>query len=121
MWLFLSLCILQKKKKKLIIIREILTKLKGEPKMKYQVIGAMKAPFTSKKNQKQYMSICVAQKDINWIGVKAEPILLSEDVLKDADIQTENGEMFAYDGKKYMVDIDYNNRGFIVGLRFYND
>lgn len=89
--------------------------------MKYQVIGAMKAPFTSKKNGKQYMSISVAQKDINWAGVKGETILLAEDVLKDADIQTDSGEMYANDGKKYFVDIDYNNRGFIIGLRFYND
>lgn len=88
--------------------------------MKYQIIGAMKAPFTSKKNGKQYLSICVASKDINWTGVKAEPILLSEDQLRDADIQTESGEVFANDGKKYYADIDYNNRGFIIGLRFHN-
>lgn len=89
--------------------------------MKYQVIGAAKAPFTSKKNNKAYQSISVAQRDINWIGVKGEVIILNEDVLRDADVQTENGEMFANDGKKYWVDIDYNNRGFIIGLRFYND
>lgn len=89
--------------------------------MKYQVIGMSKSFFISKKNGKQYTNICIAHKDISFLGLHAETILLSEDALRDADIQTESGEMYATDGKRYFVDIDYNNRGFIVGLRFYNE
>lgn len=89
--------------------------------MKFVVIGASRESFTSKKNGKRYRTISVAQKDINWIGTHGETMVLSEDNLNVADIETDNGEIFAADGKKYIVDIDYNNRGFIVGMRFYNE
>lgn len=90
--------------------------------MKYIIVGKSRESFTSKKNGKKYLTISIAQKDINWIGLKAETLLLSEDMLMNADIATESGELYAQnDGRKYCVDIDYNNRGYIVAMRFYND
>lgn len=88
--------------------------------MKYMMLGMQRDTITSKKTGKKYKFISVGSKDVNWIGVKGESIMISEDNLMNADIQTESGELYAVDGKKYYVDIDYNNRGFIVGLHFYN-
>lgn len=89
--------------------------------MKFMMLGIQRDTITSKKTGKKYKFISVGSKDVNWLGIKGESIMISEDSLMNADIQTESGEMYAVDGKKYVVDIDYNNRGFIVGLRFYND
>lgn len=88
--------------------------------MEYRIIGMQKNAFTSKKNGKQYLPISVAVKDINWAGMKVEQILLSEDVLQGMSIDTESGEIFAPDGKNYFINIDYNNRGFIVDAKCYN-
>lgn len=88
--------------------------------MEYVILGAQKSAFTSKKNNKKYLPISVAMKDVNWVGSKCEQILLSEDVLQDMSIETESGEIYAKDGKTYYIDIEYNNRGFIIDARVYN-
>lgn len=88
--------------------------------MEYQIIGKAASSFRSKKNNKEYLPICVLSKDLTWTGLKAEQILLSEDVLKGLSVETETGEIFANDNRKYFIDIQYNNRGFIVDAKVYN-
>lgn len=89
--------------------------------MEYQIIGKASTSFRSKKNNKEYLPICVISKDLTWTGLKAEQILLSEDVLKGLSVDTDSGEIFVQnDGKKYFIDIQYNNRGFIIDAKVYN-
>lgn len=88
--------------------------------MEYQIIGKAVSSFRSKKNNKEYLPICVLSKDLTWTGLKAEQILLSEDVLKGLSVDTDNGEIFANDNRKYFIDIQYNNRGFIIDAKVYN-
>ena len=89
--------------------------------MEYQIIGKANSAFVSKKNNKAYLPICVISKDLTWSGLKGEKILLSGDVLEGIDINTVSGEMFVpNDGNKYFIDIQYNNRGFIVDAKVYN-
>ena len=89
--------------------------------MEYQIIGKAVSSFRSKKNNKEYLPICVISKDLTWTGLKAEQILLSEEVLHGMDIDTETGDIFCHnDNRKYFIDIQYNNRGFIVSARVYN-
>lgn len=88
--------------------------------MEYQIIGKAASSFRSKKNNKEYLPICVLSKDLTWTGLKAEQILLSEDVLNGLSIDTETGEIFANDNRKYFIDIQYNNRGFIIDAKVYN-
>ena len=89
--------------------------------MEYQIIGKAVSSFRSKKNNKEYLPICVISKDLTWTGLKAEQILLSEEVLKGLSVDTEDGEIFvANSTHKYFIDIQYNNRGFIVDAKVYN-
>ena len=88
--------------------------------MEYVILGMQKSAFTSKKNNKKYLPISVGSRDLNWVGTKAEQILLTEDVLSGMSIETESGEIYAKDGKTYYINIEYNNRGFIVDARVYN-
>lgn len=88
--------------------------------MEYQIIGKAASSFRSKKNNKEYLPICVLSKDLTWTGLKAEQILLSEDVLKGLSVDTDSGEIFANDNRKYFIDIQYNNRGFIIDAKVYN-
>lgn len=89
--------------------------------MKYQIIGAMKMPQQTK-NGKKYIGISVVpqQKDDRWSGLMAEQITLWESSLANLDVDTDNGEIFVNDGKKYYIDIDYARNGFINGARVYN-
>lgn len=102
------------------IICEISHNEKKGKNMEYVILGMQKSAFTSKKNGKKYLPISVGSKDLNWTGTKAEQILLTEDVLSGMSIETESGEIYAKDGKTYYINIEYNNRGFIVDARVYN-
>lgn len=89
--------------------------------MEYQIIGKAASSFRSKKNNKEYLPICVISKDLNWHGLKAEQILLSEEVLHGMDIDTDSGEIFVpRDNRDYYIDLEYNNRGFIISARVFN-
>lgn len=89
--------------------------------MEYQIIGKAGSGFRSKKNNKEYLPICVISKDITWVGLKSEQILLSEDVLKGMSVETKSGLIYdPKDNLDYYIDIEYNNRGFIIGARVYN-
>lgn len=88
--------------------------------MEYVILGMAKSAFTSKKNGKKYLPISVGSRDLNWTGTKAEQILLTEEVLSGMSIETESGEIYAKDGKTYYINIEYNNRGFIVDAKCYN-
>lgn len=88
--------------------------------MKYQIIGAMKSPITSSKNGKRYIAISVVEKSDNWFGMNATQLMLSQEALQNISIETESGEMYVPDGKKYYIDVDYNARGFVLGGRVYN-
>lgn len=89
--------------------------------MEYQIIGKAASSIRSKKNNKEYLPICVISKDLTWVGLKAEQILLSEEVLKGLDNDTDSGEIFVpNDNRKYYINIEYNNRGFIVDAKIYN-
>lgn len=88
--------------------------------MKLQIIGMRKTPITSKKNGKQYVLIATTEKTPDWYGICPTTQFLTEDLLRDLSIETENGEIYVADGKKYYFDADYNSRGQLVGGRIYN-
>lgn len=88
--------------------------------MKLQIIGMKKTPITSKKNGKQYVLIATTEKTTDWFGICPTTQFLTEDLLRDLSIETDNGEIYVADGKKYYFDADYNSRGQLVGGRIYN-
>ena len=90
--------------------------------MKYQIIGdAGKTNET--KTGKHVRSLCVMDPmpPQGWKGIKAEILNLWDSTLEVISIETINGKFFdATDDKNYYIDVDYNNRGFIIGARVYN-
>lgn len=108
----------KKKKKKSIIFYEI--KTKELTKMKLQIIGMKKTPITSKKDGRQYYIIATTERNPEWTGICPSTQFLSDDIMRDLSIETENGEIYVADGKKYYFDADYNSRGRLVGGRIYN-
>lgn len=88
--------------------------------MKLQIIGMKKTPITSKKNGQKYIIIATTEKSIDWSGICPTTQFLSEDIMNEISIETDNGEIYVADGKKYMFDADYNSRGQLVGGRIYN-
>lgn len=93
---------------------------RSKVKMKLQIIGMKKTPVTSKKTGKQYVIIATTEKTPDWFGICPTTQFLTEDLLRDLSIETENGEIYVADGKKYYFDADYNSRGQLVGGRIYN-
>lgn len=89
--------------------------------MKYQIIGAMKMSFETKKGSKYKAISCMpVEKDDRWVGIPGETITFWNDTLREVVCETASGEWFAKDDKRYFIDIDYNKSGFIVGARIYN-
>lgn len=88
--------------------------------MKLQIIGMKKTPITSKKDGRQYYLIATTERNPEWYGICPETQFLSDDIIRDLSIETENGEIYVADGKKYYFDADYNSRGRLVGGRIYN-
>lgn len=88
--------------------------------MKLQIIGMKKTPIISKKNGKEYVLIATTEKNNDWFGICPTTQFLTEDLLRDLSIETDNGEIYVADGKKYYFDADYNSRGQLIGGRIYN-
>lgn len=89
--------------------------------MKYQIVGAMRVAQETKKGKKfRIFSVIPVLKDDRWIGLPAEQITLWDSVLSELDIQTESGECYAKDDKKYYIELDYNRNGYIISAKIYN-
>lgn len=88
--------------------------------MKLQIIGMNRSVITSKRTGKKYVIIATHEKSPDWIGLNPTVQFLSEDIMRDISIETDNGEIYCADGKKYIFEADYNSRGYIVGGRIYN-
>lgn len=86
-----------------------------------QIIGRRKERITSKKNGNSYYVISMIEKSPDWYGLNPNTYFITDEVMHEVKIETDNGEIFLPDGKKYMFDADFNSRGFLVGGRIYND
>ena len=46
--------------------------------------------------------------------------MLWDSALANTSVETEDGEFYAKNEKKYFIDIDYDRNGYIVSARVYN-
>lgn len=90
--------------------------------MKYQIIGSMREIKTTKKGARYIkLSLIPTLKESEWTGLHAEQITLWENALLNTSLETEGGEWYASNNKKYYIDVDYDRNGYIVSARVYND
>ena len=89
--------------------------------MLLQIVGRKKSKIQSKKNGKSYTIINTHEKDPDWMGVNSTTQFLDDDTMGRISVETDSGEIYLPDGKKYYFDADYNRYGRIVGGRIYND
>lgn len=90
--------------------------------MKYQIIGQQKTVRETKRGTR-YKTICIipVSNDDQWDGINAEKLTLWESTLENISMETYNGKWYdSADQNNYYIDIDYNNRGYIVYARVYN-
>lgn len=89
--------------------------------MKYQIIGATSTTKETKKGKHyRILSVIPTIKEIDFIGLHGTEIALWDNALENTSLETDNGEFYAKNDKKYFIDIDYDRNGFIVSARVYN-
>lgn len=89
--------------------------------MTYQIIGSSKKTIETK-NGKHFRQLCVidpTQQQRDWDGLRTETITLWDSALEVLSVETVDGLLFSPHRDTY-IDIDYNNRGYIVGARVYS-
>ena len=89
--------------------------------MKYQIIGSSTTTRETKKGSHyRILSVIPTLKELNFVGLHGTEVTLWDSALANTSVETENGEFYAKDDKKYFIDIDYDRNGFIVSARVYN-
>ena len=89
--------------------------------MKYQLIGASNQTVETKKgNHFRILSVIPTLKELNFTGLHGQEITLWDSALANTSVETEDGEFFAKNDKKYYADIDYDRNGYIQSVRIYN-
>lgn len=89
--------------------------------MKYQIIGASTATKETKKGSHyRILSVIPTLKELNFIGLHGTEIMLWDSALANTSVETEDGEFYAKNDKKYFIDIDYDRNGYIISARVYN-
>lgn len=89
--------------------------------MKYQIIGAENATKETKKgNHFRVISVIPTLKELTFVGLHGQEIILWDSALANTSVETESGEFYAKNDKKYFIDIDYDRNGYIQSCRVYN-
>lgn len=89
--------------------------------MKFQIIGSNRE-ISETKSGHRFIKLCVVStlNDTKWVGLHGEEIVLWDDTLNNLSFDTERGEFYAKNEKKYFIDIDFDRHGHIVSGRVYN-